>query len=206
MSDIFLIILIALYFINFIMYYDSFKKYKKVSTKGKTGYDAASEVLKKYDSDNYIIEQRGNFTDNYNYNKKVIKLSSLVFHDDNQYSVAMGYFIAMQGVFDKEKNVLFKLKKTLEPIYYFLITLCYIFILLLAFSSINSTYFLTLLGLCFVYQLVFLKTNIDIINRVKKEFRVDVSSIENLYLIDMAFGVLYIRVLIDKLLDLIKNR
>ncbi len=206
MNDILLIILIALFLISFVYYYNNYNSFKKQSTKEKTGYDSALEVTRKYNIDSYIIEKRGSFTDSYNYNKKVIKLSSIVFHDNNQYSVAMGYFIAMQGVLDKENNTLFRIKKLLEPAYYFIITLSYLMIFLLAFSNLNILYPVTLLGISLIYQLVFLKTNIDLINRIKKEFKYKEDIIDSFMILDMAFGVLYIKVLIDKLIDLIRNR
>ena len=206
MASIIFIILVALFLINFIIFYNGYQKYKGVPTDDKTGYDAALETLRKYKLDNYIIEQRGSFTDNYHYNKKVIKLSSLVFHDNNSYSVVMGYFMAMQAVLDKEKNSLFKFKKLLEPAYYFCITLSYFAIIMLAFSNLNIMYPVTLLGFSLIYQLVFLKNNIDIINRIKKDFKVDDESIKYLYFLDIAFGVIYIKVLIDKLIELIRNR
>ena len=206
MANIVFIILVALFLITFVIFNSNYQKYKGIKTQDKTGYDSALEILRKYDLDNYIIEQKGSFTDNYNFNKKVIKLSSLVFHDNNAYSVAMGYFTAMQAVLHKENNSLYKIKKLLEPAYYFCITLSYLAIIMLAFSNLNIMYPVTLLGLSLIYQLAFLKINIDIISRIKKECRVNVGAIESLYLLDMAFGVIYIRVLIDKVVEFIKNR
>ena len=211
MMDYILLILILLFLITFIVFYNNYlKNIKKKSHKGETGYDSASKVVKKYDIDSYIIEQRGSFNDNYNYNKKVIKLSSLVYHDDNIYSVAMGYFISMQAVLDKENNSLYKIKKFFEPLYYILITLSYIGIILLAFSNLDVIYPIVFLSICLAYQIIFLKSNLDIINRIKKDFIKSntnlTEAVESLYLLDMVFGVLYIKVLIDKLIELIKNR
>ena len=141
MGTIIFIIIIAIFLIAFILFYGNYNQYKKITSKNDTtGYDSALEVTRKYNIDSYIIEKKGCFTDNYNYNKKVIKLSSIVFHDNNSYSVAMGYFIAFQAVLDKEKNSLFKLKKLFEPLYYFLIAASYICLILLAFANLNSLY------------------------------------------------------------------
>ena len=210
MDTIIFILLITLFLISFVIFYNSYNEYKKTLSRGnKTGYDASLEVTKKYELDCYIIEKKGEFTDNYNYNKKVIKLSSIVFHDNNNYSVAMGYFIAMQAILDKENNILFKMKKLFEPLYYFLITVSYICIFLLAFTNFNILYLIVMLVLCFTYQLVFLRTNLDIIRRIKNNFVTNdidlVHALDSLCFIDIAFGVLYIRVLIDKMVDFIKK-
>ena len=205
MAGVLFIIFVALYIIVSFLYYTNYQKYRGVPTTDKTGYDAALEVLRTHNLDNYIIEQKGSFTDNYNCNKRVIKLSSLVFHDNNAYSVIMGYFIAYQAILDKENGPAFKIKKLLEPFYYVLITISYLVIIMLAFSDLDVLYPALLLGTCLLYQLVFIKPNIDIINAVKKEYKVD-NSINMFYFIDMFLGVIYIKVLVDKLVELIKNR
>ena len=209
MINILFISIIAIFLVTFVIYQANYQKYRNIETKDKTGYDTSLDVTRKYNIDSYIIEKRGNYTDNYNYNKKVIKLSSLVFHDNNAYSAAMGYFIAYQSVLDKENNSLFKIKKLFEPLYYFLIAASYIGIILLALAKLDTKYLIITLGLCLIYQLVFLKTNLDIIKRVKEEFEIDEdisNALDSLYLIDISFGVLYIRVLIDNVIELIKNR
>ena len=211
MDTILLIILITLFLIAFVIFYGGYNQYKKIPSKRDlTGFDAAQAVTRDYKLDNYIIEKRGSYTDNYNYNKKVIKLSSLVFHDNNCYSVAMGYFMAMQAVLDKENNKILKIRKLFEPLFYILMAISYLGIILLAFANLNVMFLITTLGLCLVYELVFLKQNLDIINRIRNRYAKndsDLSSaLETFYIIDMAFGVLYIRVLIDKVIDLIKNR
>ena len=210
MTDYILIILVLFFLITFIVFYNNYLKFKKIkSKKEETGYDAASKVLKKHNIDSYIIEQKGSFNDNYNYNKKVVKLSSFVYHDDNLFSVAMGYFISYQAVLDQESNVLYRIKKFFEPLYYILISLSYIAIILLAFSNLNIIYPIVFLAICLAYQVIFLKTNLNIIGNIKKEFTKSNSNlteaVESLYLLDMVFGVLYIKVLIDKVIDIIKN-
>ena len=209
MGNILFIILVGLFLIAFVIFYSSYNQFKKSPSKRDlTGFDAAQAVTRDYNLDNYIIEKKGSFTDNYS--KKVIKLSSLVFHDNNNYSVAMGYYIAMQAVLEKENNSLFKIRKLFEPLYYILITISYLGIILLAFANLDVMFLVTTLGLCLVYELVFLKQNIDIINRIKNRYAKNDSDLSNaldsLYLIDISFGILYIRVLIDKLIDLIKSR
>ena len=211
METIIFIVLIALFLMAFVLFYNSYNQYKKSPSKRDlTGFDAAQAVTRDYNLDNYIIEQRGSYTDNYNYNKKVIKLSSLVFHDNNSYSAAMGYFIAMQAVLDKENNKMFKIRKLFEPLFYALMSLSYLGIVLLAFANLDLMFLITILGLCLIYELVFVKQNLDIINRIKSRYAKNdsdlVGALSTFYIIDMAFGVLYIRVLIDKLIDLIKHR
>jgi Zn-dependent membrane protease YugP len=153
METIIFIVLIALFIMAFVLFYSSYNQYKKSPSKGDlTGFDAAQAVTRDYNLDNYIIEQRGSYTDNYNYNKKVIKLSSIVFHDNNNYSVAMGYFIAMQAVLDKENNKMFKIRKLFEPLFYALMAISYLGIVLLAFANLDVMFLITILGLCLIYE------------------------------------------------------
>ena len=55
----------------------TFNKYKKVANiKGKSGGEIAREILDKYDLKNiYVVETKGNLTDHYDPNRKVIRLS-----------------------------------------------------------------------------------------------------------------------------------
>ena len=209
MVDVLLIIFIAVYLIALFMFLNNYNKYKRIPSRNNTiGYDSALKVKEKYNLDNYIIEKKGSFTDNYN--KKVIKLSSIVFHESSLYSEAIGYYIAMQAVLDKENNALFRVQKMLEPFYYFMMSIAYFELLLLAFTSFNILYLVVTLGLCILYGFLCLNNSLVIIDRLKKEFIGDNNelkkAIEWLYLFDITLGLLYLRVLIDNLVDMIKKR
>ena len=210
MAVVFLVVLIVIFIGAFAFFFNNYNKFKRVPSRGNmTGYDAANLVNTKYNLENSIIEKKGSFTDTFDYKKKVIKLSSLVFHQATVYSQAMGYYIAMQVVMDQDRECLIKYKKQVEPYYYILIAASYFGIVLLAFSTINYGYLIGTLTMCVMYQLTFFRTDLDVIERVKREFVGEDTNLskalDNLALLNLAFGVLYIRVLVDKLVELVKG-
>ena len=82
----FLITLIAQIFVS-----SSYSRYKKIlNSKDNTGYDTARKILDKNNlEDVMILETKGNLTDHYDPNRKVIRLSTRVFHDASVASVAV---------------------------------------------------------------------------------------------------------------------
>ena len=119
-----------------------FKKYKQQDNKKKiSGMEIARNVL----DDNklekvYVIEKKEKVIDVYDYRKKVVRLSSEVFHEVSLYALAVGAYVGMHGVYDKKKNALNKFVETVKPIkvgaYMFSLL-----ILLLGMFSVNEAAF-----------------------------------------------------------------
>ena len=64
----------------------------------------------------YIIEKKGKLVDYYDYNNKVVKLSSLVFHENSLYALAVGAYVGMHGAYDIKNNSLYKFISTFKPV------------------------------------------------------------------------------------------
>ncbi len=82
-----------------------------------SGFEAARNVL----DDNklektYIIEKKGKVVDYYDYNNKVIKLSSLVFHENTLYALGVGSYVGMHGAYDIKNNSIYKFIATFKPL------------------------------------------------------------------------------------------
>ena len=120
----------------------AFKKYKKTDNKKKlSGFEITRNVL----DDNklekvYVIERKERVIDTYDYRKKVVRLSSEVFHENSLYALAVGAYVGMHGAYDKKNNSLYKFVETVKPIrlgaYMFSL-----FILILGMFSVNEVAF-----------------------------------------------------------------
>ena len=82
----FLITLIAQIFVS-----SSYSRYKKIlNSKDNTGYDTARKILDKNNlEDVMILETKGNLTDHYDPKRKVIKLSTDIYHGSSIASAAV---------------------------------------------------------------------------------------------------------------------
>ena len=109
----FLITLASQVYINI-----NYKIYKgHVNAKNKTGYDAARAIL---DANNLndidVIETKGTLTDHYDPNRKVIRLSTRVFHDASVASVAVAAHECGHAIQDKEGYFFLKLRNSIVPL------------------------------------------------------------------------------------------
>ena len=119
-----------------------FKKYKQQDNKKKiSGMEITRNVL----DDNklekvYVIERKEKIMDVYDYRKKVVRLSSEVFHENSLYALAVGAYVGMHGVYDKKNNSLNKFVETVKPIkagaYLFSL-----FVLVMSMFSVNEAAF-----------------------------------------------------------------
>ena len=110
-----------------------------VNAKNKTGYDAARAIL---DANNLndidVIETKGTLTDHYDPNRKVIRLSSRVFHDPSVASVAVAAHECGHAIQDKEGYNFLRIRSFLVPFVNFSTRLGYIVVFIgLLFSSYN---------------------------------------------------------------------
>ena len=164
----FLITLASQVYINI-----NYKIYKgHVNAKNKTGYDTARAIL---DANNLndidVIETKGTLTDHYDPNRKVIRLSSRVFHDPSVASVAVAAHECGHAIQDKEGYNFLKIRSFLVPFVNFSTRLGYIVVFIgLLFSSYNVAMIgIALLMAMLLFQLVTLPVEFNASNRAKKE-------------------------------------
>lgn len=164
----FLITLASQVYINI-----NYKIYKgHVNAKNKTGYDTARAIL---DANNLndidVIETKGTLTDHYDPNRKVIRLSSRVFHDPSVASVAVAAHECGHAIQDKEGYNFLRIRSFLVPFVNFSTRLGYIVVFIgLLFSSYNVAMIgIALLMAMLLFQLVTLPVEFNASNRAKKE-------------------------------------
>ena len=127
----FLITFLAQIFVS-----SSYKKYKKISTKSKLdGYEVARRILNKNGLNNIdIVEVQGELTDHYDPSRKVVRLSSDIYHGTSIASASVAAHECGHAVQDKENYFFLRFRSSLAP---------------LASLSSKAGYFAIMIGLIF---------------------------------------------------------
>lgn len=96
----------------------SYSKYKKVkNSKGITGAEAAREVLDKQGLSNvYVTETRGNLSDHYDSKRKVIRLSSDIYHGKTIAAVSVAIHEVGHAIQDKEGYRFMQFRHSMFPL------------------------------------------------------------------------------------------
>lgn len=116
----------------------SYSKYKKVqNSKGITGAEVAREMLDKHGLSNvYVTETRGNLSDHYDPKRKVVRLSTDVYHGETIAAVSVAAHEVGHAIQDKEGYAFMRFRSALIP--------------MVNFSS-SAGYFAILIGIFFGY-------------------------------------------------------
>ena len=164
----FLITLIAQIFVS-----SSYSRYKKIlNSKDNTGYDTARKILDKNNLENVmILETKGNLTDHYDPKRKVIKLSTDIYHGSSIASAAVAAHECGHAIQYKEGYVPIKIRNMLVPFVNFGSSLgYYVIIASLVFSSFKHLFIvgLIMVSLALIFQLVTLPVEFDASRRANK--------------------------------------
>lgn len=153
----------------------SYKKFSKIRTKKSlTGRDAAQEILDKNGlSDIYIVETKGNLTDHYDPRRKVVRLSTDVYHGESISSVAIAAHECGHAIQDKVGYTFMRIRSILVPIVNISSKVGYIVIVIgIVMESLNLIWTgIILEGLILVFQLVTLPVEIDASRRALEEIK-----------------------------------
>ena len=143
----------------------TYSKYKSINNKKNlTGFDVARSILDSNNlNDMYIVETRGNLTDHYDPNQKVIRLSSDIYHGSSIASLAVAAHECGHAIQDKENYSLFRLRSSLVPVVNFVTYIAYIMFII---SVILSFFDLLIIAIgsivaSLVFQLVTLPVELD---------------------------------------------
>lgn len=153
----------------------TYAKYKKVTnTKNVTGAEAARLILDKNGlNDVYVVETKGYLSDHYDPSRKVVRLSTDVYHLPSIASVAVAAHECGHAIQDKDNYTFMRLRAALVPFVNFSSYAGYIAILIgIIFSSPSIVW----LGILFevvilLFQLVTLPVEIDASKRALKELQ-----------------------------------
>lgn len=116
-SDIIYIVSILITLIAQIIVSSSYSKYKKIlNSKDYTGYDTARRILDNNGlEDIMILETKGNLTDHYDPKRKVIKLSTDIYHGSSIASVAVAAHECGHAIQDKNKYLPMRIRSAIVP-------------------------------------------------------------------------------------------
>ena len=150
-SDLLIIISIVISLGAQLFINSSYSKNKKIKNKnGISGFEVAKKILEKHGLDNiYVTEVRGNLTDHYDSSRKVIRLSTEIFHGDSIASASVAAHEVGHAIQDKENYGFMRFRETMFP--------------LVKISSYGG-YFAILIGIIFgIVNLLWLGIGLEII-------------------------------------------
>ena len=165
MDDLLYLLMLIIPLIAQIYITSSYKRFKKVyNKKNITGYDVARKILDANGLSNlYIVETKGTMTDHYDPSRKIVRLSSEVYHESSVASMAIAAHECGHAIQDKEGYLFLKIRSFIYPIVNLGTRLAYIVLLI----GIILEYFdlillgIVLVGLGLVFQIVTLPVEIN---------------------------------------------
>lgn len=156
----------------FIIINNIYNKYYEVDNKKKlSGFEVAKAILDSHGLDKvYIVEIKSNLSDHYDYDHKVLRLSSDVFHGESLTAAVVAARVASYAVQDKDGYSFMKFRSFLSKFIVFVNYIAYImFILGLALQDVNiiemANYFILLV---LIFHLITLPVELDACDRGKK--------------------------------------
>ena len=153
----------------------SFKKYSKFNNKKDiTGAEAARLILEKNGlHDIYVVETKGELTDHYDPNRKVIRLSNKVYDNRSISAVAIAAHECGHALQDSEKYVPMRIRSKIVPIVnissYAGYVVLFIGIIMQSFNLIWAGIILEMAIL--IFQLITLPVEIDASKRAMKKIK-----------------------------------
>ncbi len=163
-----LITLLAQFFVS-----SSYSKYKKVKNeRNLTGKEAARYLLDKHNlNDIKVVETSGYLTDHYDPAKRVIRLSSDVYHGISIASVSVACHECGHAIQDKENYLFLRIRSKLVPLVNFSSYAGYVAIALgCLFGSLNLIWIGIIAEfVILLFQLITLPVEIDASKRAMKE-------------------------------------
>lgn len=199
--------LIAQFFVS-----SSYRKYKKIDTKsGLEGFDIARKMLDDNGLGNIdIVEVKGELTDHYDPNRKVIRLSSDIFHGKSIASASVAAHECGHAIQDKEGYSFLKIRNTIVPFVNFSSKAGYIAVAIgLVFGYLDLVWIGIFLELAILFfQLITLPVEFDASKRAReylsKEALIEKSEQEDSKKMLDAAAMTYIAGLITTLLEILR--
>lgn len=178
--DILIWIGIIITLISDILVKSSYSKYKKVlNNKDLSGYETARKILDENGLSNImILETKGNLSDHYDPNRKVIKLSTDIYHGSSIASVAVAAHECGHAIQDKDGYKPMRIRSKIVPTVNICTKLGYIAIVIgCLFSYQLIEIGILLLATILIFELVTLPVEFNASKRALKQ-------LETLSLID----------------------
>lgn len=170
---IYVLLILALPLLAQLYISSSYNKYvRKKHSSGLTGYDVARAILDKNGlNDMVIIETQGRLTDHYDPTRKVVRLSSDIYHKDSIASVAVAAHECGHAIQDKEGYLFLRIRTLIFPIVSILSRISYLVIFLgFLFEIMNLVWFgIIAVGAGVLFQIITLPVEINASKRALNE-------------------------------------
>jgi len=151
----------------------NYNKYKnEKNKKGLSGFEVARKILDKNGlEDVHIVEVHGNLTDHYDPTRKVVRLSTDIFHGTTIASTAIAAHECGHAIQDKEGYFFMRIRAFIFPIVRIATSFSYAIIFIgLLLQALDLVYLgIAFVGLGLVFQLVTLPVEINASKRAKNE-------------------------------------
>ena len=151
----------------------SYKKYNGIENKKKlTGLDVARKILDRNGlNDIYIVETRGNLTDHYDPRRKIVRLSSEVYHGNSIASIAVAAHECGHAIQDKDGYLFMRLRSLIFPIVSFGTKFAYVVLVIGLIANLMKVIWLgiILVGLGLLFQVITLPVELDASKRALNE-------------------------------------
>jgi len=151
----------------------NYQKYKeKKSKKNYTGFDTARDILDKNGlKDVLILEVQGELTDHYDPKKKIVSLSTDIYHGDSIASIAVAAHECGHAIQDKEGYTFLKIRHSLIPFVNFSSIAGYIAILISFITEITDLLWFGIILECVIllFQIVTLPVEFNASSRALKQ-------------------------------------
>ena len=203
----FIITLVAQFFVS-----SSYKKYKKINTKsGLQGFEVARRILDSNGLTNVdIVETKGELTDHYDPERKVVRLSSDIYHGATIASSSVAAHECGHAVQDKEGYFFLRLRASLVPLVNFSSKAGYIALMIgLLFGWLELAWFGIFLELAILFfQLITLPVEFDASKRaaefLKREALVEKGEQEGSKKMLNAAAMTYVASVVSTLLQILR--
>lgn len=151
----------------------AYNKYKcqDIKTK-KTGADTAREILDKNGLKNIKVQEvSGNLTDHYDPRKKIVSLSSDIYHGTSIASVSVAAHECGHAIQDKDKYLFLRLRNSIVPLVNFSSKIGYIVIIIGIIFSMKKVAIIGLIMLLamLLFQIITLPVEFNASKRAKKQ-------------------------------------
>ena len=151
----------------------NYKKYSSIKNANSlTGFDAARKILDSNGlQDIHIVETKGFLTDHYDPQRKVIRLSSAVFHTDTISAVSVAAHECGHAIQDKDGYAFMRIRSFIFPIVNFASKIAYVVLLIGFLTYITDLIWLGIILVSFgvIFQLVTLPVEFNASKRAKQE-------------------------------------
>ena len=203
----FVIVLAAQSFIS-----SSYNKYKKVSNnKNISGSEVARIILDKNGlNDIHVVEVSGELTDHYDPTRKVVRLSSSIFHGNSIAAMAVAAHECGHAIQDKENYTFMRIRSSLVPVVNFVsyagyfVTLFGLFIGVTGYLKVGIFMLLATI----LFQLVTLPVEFDASRRAKVQIdelslapNNELDAVKNML---FAAAMTYVASLVSSILNLLR--